>query len=396
MSVYDLSMRARLAQSTTLILLGLLALGDGAWRLTQQKVTKLVDEAAIVRNIQKSVANKSINPDVLVVGSSLSYCFTYDLRDGAAVDSETGEPKGSGSNCDADDFLSKRLGAKVYVMSFPGAMTSDIEGVIESAFAEGKRPKVIVYTAAPRDFVDRLSPPKKTAVLVGAAKSASANPARPVLVGAATSACASPARLAEQLAATLSPAHARRWASLIAAPSPALAVDFLVSCASQIYEQRAIVKNSLVDLVCDVFNRDKDLWSAQRHSRAASKTMTKFDKDLANYAMRYQPPDFDRLKDETNALYKLGKVCAANGTRLIVINMPLSKQNKELLDKKLYSQYKQALVDAAKATTYEFADSDSFSPPFDRSKFLDSAHLNAKGSKQLQETIAPLIASDLK
>jgi hypothetical protein len=167
MSVYDQTMFSRLAQSTTLSLLAILVIGDGIWRANQQKVTKQVDMTALVRNVQDNIGNKSISPDVLVVGSSLSYCFTYPVEATAKLDAVTSEPIGNGSNCNSDPFTPKLLkkehapATNVFVMSMPGAMVSDVYNLVESSFANGKRPKTIVYAAAPRLLQLSHKPPRQ-------------------------------------------------------------------------------------------------------------------------------------------------------------------------------------------------------------------------------------------
>jgi hypothetical protein len=202
-------------------------------------------------------------------------------------------------------------------------------------------------------------------------------------------------RLRATIEQSVPPAHATRWKRLVTKPSPDSFVNFSVCLASQLYEQRAQLKDALVEFVCDTMRRDKDLWSATKDVRSVTKNMTHFDHDLGNYAMRYQPPDFQRLKDETVPLRKLTATCAAHGTRLILINMPLTKENKALLNPKLYTEYRATLKAAAKPGSVEYIDSESFSKQFVRDEFLDSAHLNREGSKRLRELLAPEIARSL-
>jgi hypothetical protein len=192
------------------------------------------------------------------------------------------------------------------------------------------------------------------------------------------------------------PAVSRRVQRLATNPNCANLVELFVCSASTVYEQRSHLKDIVVNGVCDWLHRDKDLWSANLAVRKTEKSMTRFDRDLANYQTRYVPPNFDRLKREAPALKKLADLCSKHGAKLVLINMPLSAPNKKLLDAKLYGEYKSALAGAGSASTVEVLDSDKWSDQFPREVFLDSAHLNRAGSKRLQELVAPAVAEAVR
>lgn len=365
-------MIVRIAQSTTVLLIALLVLSDAGWRASQQKFSKQVDENALVKTVQSSVASKSLNPDVLVVGSSLAYCFTYDVDSASKSANGSGDPEGNASNCAASPYLSKLTNSKVFVVALPGAMASDIENIAESMFAEGKRPKVVIYTAAPRDFVDNLAIDEKPAYTFSARKDANVRQDA----------------LKNMVALAVPPATLRRWDSLLKRPSSEHLVDFVVASASQIYEQRAQLKNAFVDFLCAKTNHDRDLWSAQNGIRASEKGKTRFDKDLENYMARYRPSNLKRFRKEAPSLDKFAEVCEKNGAQLVLLNMPLSAENKKIIEASLYDRYKALLTDEGQNTGVVVFDTDTNPIRFDRSKFLDSAHLNRDGSKQLQGLIA--------
>lgn len=378
-------MTGRLVKSTTLILLVMLVASDLVWRSFQTKVTNQVDESALVKGVQKAVTDKGVNPDVLVVGSSLAYCFTYDIDGAARKTDVAGDPEGGSANCAPSPHFSKATHSSAYVMAMPGAMANDVASVTESMFARGKSPKVVVYTAAPRDFVDNLAVSAKSGYSMAASASASASSAKPT----------EPDKLKNVVAVALTPAQMRRWDAFVSAPSCAHLVDFAVAFGFQLYEQRTQLKNALVDFVCEKTNHDRDIWSAQHNIRAKSKNKTRFDKDLDNYVARYQPPNFEKFKEQSTSLASLAAVCRKHGAKLVLVNMPVSQENKKLIDVKLYKKYKDLLASVATDDTVVLADSDLISQRFDRSKFLDSAHLNRAGTTEVQDWLAPMVEKEL-
>lgn len=371
----------RIIGSTTICIFGLLFLAEIGYRLGHFNVRQTVDRAPLVHNIQSTMADKSVMPDVLVVGSSLSYCFTYDVTRPSKRDEEPVVDKSL--NCAPDAFLSDLLSnqmsrrVNVDVIALPGAMAAEITNIVETAFKSGKHPKVVVYLAAPRDFVDRTSKPQQQLDL-RAEKSKVAS-------GGAARRNIGPQRFAPDR--IVPPAVLSKLDALTKTPSVALACELMFDCCSQIYEQRSQLRSSLVDLMCNILDRDADLWAAAHQIRKTVKGWTKLDRDLADYANRYNPPDFAKLKEQAPQLLTLQQICLASGARLMIVNMPLTAENKRLLDGNLYREYKGLLAKVSAAPSVVVADFDS--SQYSHNEFLDSAHLNAFGSRRLQETLAP-------
>lgn len=409
---------ARLAQSTALLLVvSLVAVEVGYRALTAKQPAKVVDEAPLIRNIQKTIDTKSVDPDVLIVGSSLAYCFTYNVhRTDVAPDAE---PDDKGENCAPSMFMqqllkqSKKRDCFVQVVALPGAMTSDVYNIVDSMFRSGKKPRTVVYIAAPRDFVDRRNVAKKTALVTAASQSnatksdtlagridvAANNSGTSSASAATTIASRGPALqfdVHSWAARNISPALIRRWDMLVAHPSAELACQIMLDGISNLYEQRSALRDTIVNFTCEVLKRDKDLWSAQNHVREKQKNMTHFDRDLGDYEQRYNPPDFDKLTREGKSLQALQQACDANSARLIVVNMPLTKENKALLNADLYARYKRLLASVQSGAHGQTALVDSDKWNFERKEFLDSAHLNTVGSKRIQILLAPTISESLE
>ncbi len=388
---------SRLASSTTICLILLLVATEICFRAFKSNMQKapaavgapaVVDETSLVRNIQKTISNKKVDPDVLVVGSSLSHCFTYD------VDHEKGStPAVEQPNCARAPFLpgilEKITGNRpeIEVMALPGAMANDIADIVESVVNGDRKAKTVIYLAAPRDFIDRRSTPKSVSMFVAA---------KPTKIGITqkTAVADLNVSLKDWMVTNMPTSMIRRIDQFQKNPTPQLACEAALDSCSELYEQRSQMRSALVDYSCETLNRDKDLWSAAHSQRATIKKQTRFDRDLGDYSFRYNPPDFARLKAEAQALDRLAATCRNKKIRLVIVNMPLTKENKELLDSKLHRDYKQALATAAQRHGFELIDADR--KEFTRSDFIDSVHLNNYGSRKIQNLIAPQLAQAVR
>ncbi|CAN5485519.1 hypothetical protein BH10CYA1_BH10CYA1_23580 [soil metagenome] len=69
-------------------------------------------------------------------------------------------------------------------------------------------------------------------------------------------------------------------------------------------------------------------------------------------------------------------------TKLLVINMPLAEDNRQLLPPGFYEKFRKELADVVTRNGAEFLDLGS-APEFERKDFFDCAHLNAQGCRKL-------------
>lgn len=115
--------------------------------------------------------------------------------------------------------------------------------------------------------------------------------------------------------------------------------------------------------------------------------------DLADYRRRYNPPDFKRFVEQTRKLEHLLSRIKGRGTLAIVVEMPLPRQNLELLDARLLRDYRAALESLA--TRYgALLVRPSDWHRFETDDFFDACHLNAKGAHECFSAIAKAAHSD--
>jgi hypothetical protein len=75
---------------------------------------------------------------------------------------------------------------------------------------------------------------------------------------------------------------------------------------------------------------------------------------------------------------------------VVVVNMPLTKNNRDLLDKSIYEKYMSSVSEIAQKHHSPFIDMDN-SNQFTLSDFYDSTHLNEAGGKKLFAALAERI-----
>jgi hypothetical protein len=108
---------------------------------------------------------------------------------------------------------------------------------------------------------------------------------------------------------------------------------------------------------------------------------------LSEYQRRYNPPNFNRLTQELDSFREMLNTCKRHGIRCVVVNMPITKQNKGLLNSDLYQQYIVGISSIARKNSAVYMDLDD-QMQFSLSDFSDSVHTNARGGKKVQDELA--------
>ncbi|MEP6753884.1 MAG: DUF1574 family protein, partial [Chthonomonadales bacterium] len=75
-------------------------------------------------------------------------------------------------------------------------------------------------------------------------------------------------------------------------------------------------------------------------------------------------------------------LCNQHDVPIMIVNMPLTKYNRELIDKSVYEKYLASVTAISKQHRIPFIDMDD-SDQFTLSDFYDSTHLNESGGRKL-------------
>lgn len=334
-------------------------------------------------------------PDLLMLGSSLVVVPAVRCDDElnnkrTRYDQEYRRTYLNGYN--KAEYLQKILAEKVQKpvhianLGVIASMMSDHQLILEKTLDSGKKPKLVVCCLAPRDFLDNYRAQVES------------TPVYQVLADA-------------QFLEDLFARHAK--------------LDEILSYATGLiwhyYQVRADYKTIIVGQTADLLDRPTSLFMAAFNAHAKKENATANNAALEDDPMRtkkpHKSPDYDAppntLEDlenyrnvylpvndkcfETQRTYleKLLKECQDSHIPILIVNMPLTKQNKDILPAELWSRYfatVKGLCTKYGASYYDADDQSSYT----LADFEDSCHMNAQGGKKFYKTVLEPISTNLK
>jgi hypothetical protein len=123
----------------------------------------------------------------------------------------------------------------------------------------------------------------------------------------------------------------------------------------------------------------------------------RFDISTKEYTRRYQGIGEKDLSVQLGFLNKIFETCQSRGIKLIVVNMPLTPINRSLMPAGFYDRYRNQVSSLVE----RYADNTKMidlgqSPVFKDHDYWDTAHLNNLGGHKLLGQIEPLVVSSLR
>ncbi len=116
-----------------------------------------------------------------------------------------------------------------------------------------------------------------------------------------------------------------------------------------------------------------------------------YDANYADYIRRYGTHNGNQYLSMFNIqkqfFTKLVALCKLEKIKLIILNMPLTKENMTLMPAGSYERYISLLNVEAKQYGFPLIDLNK-NPQFIRSDFYDTAHMNSTGGKKLLDILA--------
>ncbi|MDZ4835564.1 MAG: hypothetical protein SGJ27_17455 [Candidatus Melainabacteria bacterium] len=352
--------------STFVILVLLLAFAAVSINLVPGKFLDAADGVpsqfrVAVSKISKFLDSKE-EPDILLLGSSL-----WLLPSARCDDQMLGKPicyedwylSGFVNSYDKSLYFERRLkesgvNASVKNLAITSSLMSDNSDMFKTIMETGKRPKVIVCGLAPRDFIDATVKPGFTPT---------------------------------QLLLT-------EFKINQISNSP---IDFSIDGLN--YEKTKVVhhfekivariRSISTDLIGDATNH-----SATEGVRTAAIKRPNVFKDLKTYKHIYELKSKEMLVRQADYLRDLLSCAKTHDVAVVLINMPLTKENISMLDRDLYNDYVGTIRDAAREQNALFLDVGSESKYDSLEDFEDSCHLSAQGGKKLFKTVVTAIAAE--
>lgn len=114
-----------------------------------------------------------------------------------------------------------------------------------------------------------------------------------------------------------------------------------------------------------------------------------YDANYADYRRRCGKPNERMFKIQSDFLKKLVDYCKRQGICLIVLNMPLTKENLTLMPPGSYENYLTTVQHTVEQAGDTYVDLNKV-PLFVHSDFYDTAHMNSSGGKKLLDILAKL------
>jgi len=118
-----------------------------------------------------------------------------------------------------------------------------------------------------------------------------------------------------------------------------------------------------------------------------------FENNSKEYIKRYRSPNQPLFEIQKQFLEKTLSFCSQENIAVLVINMPLTKQNIALIPKGSYQQYVSTLAHTCQQWNCSFVDLNQGSN-FPTSTFYDTSHMNATGGKKLVDIIVNCITNN--
>ncbi|MEZ4489176.1 MAG: DUF1574 family protein [Cyanobacteriota/Melainabacteria group bacterium] len=354
----------------------------------------------LVSKIPRFLKEKN-NPDILVMGSSLPMkaISACDHEYAHSVDNNTIEDvrRYTEARYLRDNLRSllqekgqdKRINdLEVYNLTIAGSMASDTKLLLSKALREHKRPRMVIYGVAPRTFMDNtVSKDEKTAVWQILSKWRN---------------------LGDFVDSRLSSAERR---------------DLMIANFWNFYRDRMDYQTFILGYACNKLDRSPTIYAAKQRAAAeaagkdaaestsasAATPVTKtanstksasaseqhqnpevLQKDLALYDVRYNPPDFKQFDAQKSHLKEILSICKNKGIKLLVVAMPITEQNRALLDRTLYQRYLEEIPALTLSQGGSFLNLDDGNTN-SIADFEDSVHTNSRGGKKVHDRLVQSI-----
>jgi hypothetical protein len=329
----------------------------------------------------KAYSARPMPPDVVLLGSSL---MTAPIMQAEAL--FVGKPISRTGHREISvmgSALSKRLYYKPDVLSLAsgGQMVSDAYLVAKHVLSGERKPTAIVYGVAPRDFCDNYC---KTIDSTETFKIiAQANDLPDILA-------AQPMSLDRAADVSLGRVWGLwRYKDDLRALAVLRAKKLMHYCLPYIAFDRVQADGQIRPSRKGVLPEECK-GSAKTVPGLALEHMTP-EQTRQQYSIRYNPPREHMVSVQSEYLRKLIALSKKENTPLLIVNMPLSEENKALMPPGFYRNYLSRLQEICSTENIQFADLNT-KPWSDNSNFVDTVHLKPEISHQFVDALADTVA----
>ncbi len=359
-------------KSTALLALGLFILLNGSFSLAaalNTKASKNSDQNGVLQTIDSAIQQfkDGGRPDVVLLGSSLIMApvWTADFKRWGFAGAGDFYRHHHSKILETELSQSGRRPIEVFSFAVPGAMVSDMYLVADKILTGNKAPSLVVYGVAPRDFMDDLAAGEtRTVVFDRLGEVADLNRSN-----FATSSFDEKFELILDRTIYLFGKRTRYQAK---------ADSFcrrVIACASENRQDNDLF-TATTAAVFPLFQDRQVLWR----------------KSVDEYHMRYQKFNQTQFVKQQQFLQDLITTCNNRHTKLLLVNMPLTKRNLQLMPDGLYEKYLSSLETIARENSVPLLDLSKAN--YSDQCFYDTVHLNEVGAKSFLGSLAKVIRND--
>jgi hypothetical protein len=173
-------------------------------------------------------------------------------------------------------------------------------------------------------------------------------------------------------------------------------LNFIVEHHCYLYKNRTWLVDSLIKWLNNfhIIKQNNSVLNTSSINPTDSERNNKMQLSLQEYNGRYFGISSTAIKTQLKFLELIAQLCREKRIKLVIVNMPLTAGNHNLLKKDFYRDYLICLREIAyhKEQNVFFVDLDN-SEKFQLSDFNDSVHLNAKGAVKLENEIIDFISN---
>lgn len=112
------------------------------------------------------------------------------------------------------------------------------------------------------------------------------------------------------------------------------------------------------------------------------------------YSRRYKNATLDKLRIQLGFMKRLLNLCKQRGIKVLIVNMPLTQTNRDLMPDGFYSDYRNEVAKITKEESALYADYGS-DPDFKDGDFWDTAHMSHQAGFKLLDKLKPIIEAQL-
>lgn len=334
--------------------------------------------------VEDFLSDKQGRPQVVFMGSSLV------LVPVAGVDADYLKHPIDGSHHHQsqyfEDQFKRASGMQVKTFNFglPGEMPSDAFLITKFLLKGEKRPDVIVYGVGPRDFMDNLLPsPAATDPYQYLNRFGDVTSHRHLIAPEWDQ------RLNFELAQFIY-TYGHKFDMCVTAER------IITSALNEILPAPATDKPFTVQDRRTLFPyyKQMEITSNEAFFRPTTAETRTFDNsNLKEYKKRYAHLNWRTFTHQMKFLADLMNTARERGTQVILVSMPITDLNRDLLEVGTWNSYKKSLKVLAQSKDATFIDLGD-SKEFAINDFMDTVHLHSGGGMKLLDTVAARAARD--